>query len=46
MAFNPLQKLRDNIAAIRIALAYRPGERVSADDTAALQRYAIIKTNP
>jgi N12 class adenine-specific DNA methylase len=40
MAFNSLQKLRDNIAAIRIALDYQPGAQLSAADTEALRRYA------
>lgn len=40
MAYNSLQKLRDNIAAIRIALAYQPGNRLSESDAAALRQYA------
>ena len=30
MSFNPFHKLRDNIEAIRIALAYQPGDVLSA----------------
>jgi len=40
MAFNSLQKLRDNIAAIRIALGYREGVQLSETDAAALRKYA------
>jgi hypothetical protein len=40
MAFNPIHKLRDNIEAIRVALAYRPGDALSADDVAALRKCA------
>ncbi len=40
MAYNQQQKLRDNIAAIRIALAYSPGDVISDNDSIALQRYA------
>jgi hypothetical protein len=40
MSFNPLHKLRDNIEAIRIALAYQPGDVLSVDDAAALRKYA------
>ena len=40
MAYNSLQKLRDNIEAIRIALAFQPGERVSESQAEALRKYA------
>ncbi|MFD0765409.1 hypothetical protein ACFQZI_11145 [Mucilaginibacter lutimaris] len=40
MAFQALQTLRDNIAAIRIALAYQPGSPLSEDDIATLRSYA------
>jgi N12 class adenine-specific DNA methylase len=40
MAYNPLQKLRDNIAAIKIALAYRDGITPKPEDQAALQAYS------
>ncbi|HVW96798.1 MAG TPA: helicase-related protein [Mucilaginibacter sp.] len=38
--YNQLQKLKDNIAAIRIALEWEKGTPVSADDRILLQRYA------
>jgi N12 class adenine-specific DNA methylase len=40
MAYNSLQKLNDNIAAIRIALAYQPGTKLSDAENEALQKYA------
>ena len=40
MAYNQLQKLRDNIRAIRIALDYRDGITPEAEDQAALQAYS------
>ena len=40
MAFNQLQHLRDNIAAIRIALDYRDGITPQPDEYAALAAYA------
>jgi len=40
MAYNQLQKLRDNIRAIRIALDYREGITPQPDDQAALQAYS------
>jgi N12 class adenine-specific DNA methylase len=40
MAYNQFQKLRDNIEAIRIALAYKAGTPVSPDDASSLQKYA------
>jgi len=40
MAYNSLQKLKDNIAAIRIALEWGKGKSLSGDDVAALQKYA------
>ncbi|TWR26821.1 DNA methylase [Mucilaginibacter achroorhodeus] len=40
MAFQALQTLRDNIAAIRIALAYRPGDQLGAENMAMLRKYA------
>jgi N12 class adenine-specific DNA methylase len=40
MAYNQLQKLRGNIAAIRIALEWETGQSLSADDINALQQYA------
>jgi len=40
MAYNQLQKLKDNIAAIRIALAYKPGDTVSEADKNILGKYA------
>lgn len=40
MAFNPLQQLRANIEAIRIALAWQPGETLSPEAVSALRRYA------
>ncbi|OOQ60010.1 helicase-related protein [Mucilaginibacter pedocola] len=40
MAFNSLHKLRGNIEAIRIALAYQPGDTLSPDDIASLRSYA------
>ncbi|MEO3404985.1 hypothetical protein AAFN85_13850 [Mucilaginibacter sp. CAU 1740] len=38
MAFNSLHKLRDNIEAIRIALAYQPGDILSPDAIATLRQ--------
>ena len=40
MAFNLLQKLTGNIAAIKIALAYKQGDLLSDADNAALSSYA------
>lgn len=40
MAYNPLHKLNDNLAAIRIALAYKPGDMLGANEKEALSRYA------
>lgn len=40
MSYNSLQKLRDNIAAIRIALAYRNGSPVREADAELLSRYS------
>jgi N12 class adenine-specific DNA methylase len=40
MAYNTLQKLTGNIAAIRIALAYKQGDAISDADKATLQAYA------
>jgi len=40
MAYNQFQKLRDNIAAIRIALEYWEGTTVSDADAAILQKYS------
>ena len=40
MAYNQFQKLRDNIAAIRIALAYRAGDQISEADAERLRKYA------
>ncbi|MES2107933.1 MAG: helicase-related protein [Bacteroidota bacterium] len=40
MAYNQLQHLRDNIAAIKIALAHRNGQTARPEDQAALQAYA------
>jgi hypothetical protein len=40
MAYNPLHKLQDNIAAIRIALDHVPGNLLAADAIAALMKYA------
>lgn len=40
MSYNVLQKLNDNIAAIRIALAYKEGDVLNDADRAALRRYA------
>lgn len=40
MAYNQLQKLRDNIAAIRIALGYRNGIKLRLEDQAALAAYS------
>jgi N12 class adenine-specific DNA methylase len=40
MAYNILQKLTGNIAAIRIALAYKQGDEISDADKTALQAYA------
>jgi N12 class adenine-specific DNA methylase len=40
MAYNPLHKLTSNIAAIRIALAYKQGDQISDADKATLQAYA------
>jgi len=40
MAYNPLHKLRDNIAALRIALAYRDGDIIDKDSLQVLQQYA------
>ncbi|MGF7080458.1 hypothetical protein [Mucilaginibacter sp. UYCu711] len=40
MAFQPLQKLRDNIEAIRIALAYRDGRQPTETEVIALRKYA------
>jgi N12 class adenine-specific DNA methylase len=40
MAYNTLHKLTGNIAAIRIALAYREGDVLSGEDKTILQNYA------
>ena len=40
MAFNSLQKLRGNIEAIRIALAYEQGDQLSDVEIATPQAYA------
>jgi N12 class adenine-specific DNA methylase len=40
MAYNQLQKLNDNTAAIRIALGYKPGDILPDADRAALSKYA------
>jgi len=40
MAYNPLHKLNDNLTAIRIALAYRPGDVLGEVDKEILSRYA------
>ncbi|RFZ92843.1 DNA methylase [Mucilaginibacter conchicola] len=40
MPFNPLRQLRDNIEAIRIALAYRPGDEILPEAITALRKYA------
>ncbi|MDB4921839.1 helicase-related protein [Mucilaginibacter sp.] len=40
MAYNQFQKLRDNITAIKIALAHRNGQTAHPEDQAALQAYA------
>lgn len=40
MAYNPLHKLSDNIAAIRIALSYKEGDLVSEADQAVLRKYS------
>ncbi|MBA3830114.1 MAG: hypothetical protein H0X33_14335 [Taibaiella sp.] len=40
MAYHQLQKLKDNTAAIRIALDWEKGKSLSAQDTTALQQYA------
>ncbi len=40
MAYNQLQKLNDNIAAIRIALSWDKSKTLSEDEIKALQQYA------
>ena len=40
MAYNQLQKLNDNIAAIRIALSWDKNKALDATEIAALQKYA------
>lgn len=40
MPYNSVQKLRDNLAAIRIALEWKEGNVLSQDEVAALQRYS------
>jgi hypothetical protein len=40
MSYNQLTKLNDNIAAIRIALAYRQGDVLTGADKLALSRYS------
>lgn len=40
MAYNVLQKLNDNISAIRIALDYHQGNPLSAEETASLKKYS------
>src|SRR5215217_3873740 len=41
MAYNPIQKLNDNLEAIRIAFRYqKAGGPVISDDLAALRKYA------
>jgi hypothetical protein len=42
MAYNQLQKLRDNIKAINIVLDYREGIVPRAEDRAALQAYSAF----
>ncbi|MFC0514650.1 helicase-related protein [Mucilaginibacter angelicae] len=40
MAYNPLKQLRTNIEAIKIALAYRPGDRLNEQQAETLRGYA------
>lgn len=40
MAYNQLHSLNNNARAAKIALAFRDGDQLSADDTAALQLYS------
>lgn len=40
MAYNSLQKLRDNTTAIRLALLHRDGKKMEEDDIASLKRYS------
>ncbi|WP_071387175.1 helicase-related protein [Roseivirga seohaensis] len=40
MAYNPRQKLSDNIRAIDVALRFKEGAKVNADDLGLLERYA------
>ena len=40
MSYQPLQKLRDNLTAIRIALAWQPGTVLAQEDVMALQQYS------
>ena len=40
MAYNALQKLNDNIAAIRLALQWDKKTRLQATDIATLQKYS------
>lgn len=40
MAYNPLQKLQNNITAIRIALMHRDGKKMEEEDIALLKRYS------
>eukprot|EP01035_Chromulina_nebulosa_P061472 gene61472-84085_t len=40
MAYNQTQKLQDNIEAVRIALSFRPGTKLSPEEMAALQKYS------
>ena len=40
MAYNPIHKLTDNIAAIRIALGYKSGDVLSGEDQQTLRKYA------
>jgi hypothetical protein len=39
MAYNPFHKLRENIVAIRIALAFRESDKLHEVDAAALRKY-------
>jgi hypothetical protein len=40
MAFNTIQKLKDNAAALGVAFDWEHGRQLTAEDLAVLQRYA------
>ncbi len=42
MAYNAAQKLQDNIAAIRVAIAFKNGSRVDSEGLETLKKYSGV----